>query len=320
MARLIPYAVAVAAVAASIVLRLLLARAGVQAPFLLTATAVLVAAWYGGIGPGLLATAVAALSTAGSFVPLSRDEGISLVVFVAEGVLITWLSASLRASEARQAAIVGSALDAIITLDHRGRIVEFNPAAERISGYERARAVGAEMAALLVPAPVRDAHRRAFARAVATGDGTLIGRRLEMTAQRADGREFPVELTITRIRSHGRPMFTGHLRDVTDRKAAEETARREQTLRSVATLSAATAHEINNPLAVVIGNLELMEKSETLDALSRERLQRAASASYRIQEIVAHMSRITRLERLTPLPNVPDMLDIRRSAEREGLV
>src|SRR5512132_1140734 len=184
MARLIPYAAAVAAVAASIVLRLLLAWAGVQAPFLLAATAVMVAAWYGGIGPGMLATAVAALSTAESFVPLSRDEGLSLLIFVAEGVLITWLSASLRASEARHAAIVGSALDAIITVDHRGRIVEFNPAAERVSGYDRARAVGAELAALLIPGPVRDEHRRAFARAVAAGDGPLIGHRLEMTAQR----------------------------------------------------------------------------------------------------------------------------------------
>jgi len=321
MSLIMAYVVAVAVVVLAVALRLALTAVGVKAPFLLITTAVVVSAWYGGIGPGLLATAIAALSTAESFVPLSADEVVSLLVFVAEGVLITWLAASLRDSNARRGAILTNALDAIVTLDHRGRVLEFNLAAERTFGHDLAQARGRELAALVIPAALRESHRDVFVGGGRPGASGALDRRVEVTGVRADGIEFPMELAVTRIETHGRPTFTVHLRDISDRKAAEDAARREEALRSVTTLAAATAHEINNPLAVVVGNLELLSMSAGADQPSRRHIDRATTAARRIQSIVASMRRITRLEIVDAVdasPQLPDMLDIRRSSESES--
>lgn len=128
----------------------------------------------------------------------------------------------LKESETRKAAMLNTALDCIITIDHAGRIVEFNPAAERTFGYRREDATGREMCELIIPAPLRDSHRRGMARYLATGEGRILNRRLELTAMRADGSEFPAELAITPITLDGPPMFTGYLRDITETKRAEQ--------------------------------------------------------------------------------------------------
>ena len=137
-------------------------------------------------------------------------------------------AAALRRSEARKAAILDSALDCIVTIDHEGCITEFNPAAERTFGYRRDEVVGKQLADVIIPPSLREEHRRGFARYLATGEARVLGRRVEMTAIRADGSEFPVELAITRIPLDGPPSFTGYLRDITERKQAEEELRRSE--------------------------------------------------------------------------------------------
>jgi PAS domain S-box-containing protein len=134
--------------------------------------------------------------------------------------------AALRRSEARKAAILDSALDCIVTIDHEGYVTEFNPAAERTFGYFRHEVVGKQLAEVIVPPALRDKHRTGLGRYLATGDGQLMGKRAEMTAVRADGTEFPVELAISRIAIDGPPSFTGYLRDITERKRSEERLRR----------------------------------------------------------------------------------------------
>ena len=126
-----------------------------------------------------------------------------------------------RASEARKGAILTAALDCIITIDQAGRIIEFNPAAEATFGYRREDVVGREMAELIIPPSHRELHRRGLAHYLATGDGPIIGQRIEMPAVRADGTEFPIDLAITRVPSDGPPLFTGFIRDITARKRAE---------------------------------------------------------------------------------------------------
>ncbi|MGH8577675.1 MAG: diguanylate cyclase domain-containing protein, partial [Gammaproteobacteria bacterium] len=121
--------------------------------------------------------------------------------------------------------ILNNALDCVITIDHEGHIVEFNPAAETTFGYPKANVLGKKMVELIVPPSLRAAHRRGFDHCVATGDGPLLGRRIEITALRADGSEFPVELALTRILLDGLPLFTAHLRDITDRREAEDSLR-----------------------------------------------------------------------------------------------
>lgn len=136
--------------------------------------------------------------------------------------------AALKRSEARSAAILDSALDCIITMDHEGRISEFNPAAERTFGYRRDDVLGQSLADIIIPPAFRAAHQRGFARYLATGETTLLGWRVELMAMRADGSEFPVELAVTRISLDGPPSFTGYLRDITERKRSEEELRRSE--------------------------------------------------------------------------------------------
>ena len=92
--------------------------------------------------------------------------------------------AVLRESEARHRAVIESAMDAFVSMDHEGRVTEFNPAAERMFGVARADVLGQELASVIVPPAYRDAHRQGLARYLATGESTIIGGRIEVTALR----------------------------------------------------------------------------------------------------------------------------------------
>ena len=128
----------------------------------------------------------------------------------------------VRQSEARKSAILETALDCIITMDHEGNVVEFNPAAEKTFGYSRDQVIGQELGKFIIPPPLRERHRTGMAHYLATGEGPVLGKRLELPALRADGTEFPVELAITRIPTDGPPLFTAYLRDITEQKRAEQ--------------------------------------------------------------------------------------------------
>ena len=130
-----------------------------------------------------------------------------------------------QASETRKAAILQSALDCIITIDDQGRVVEWNPASEWTFGYLSDEAVGRELAELIVPPAFRDAHRRGMAHYLMTGEGPVLGKRIEITGMRAGGEEFPVELAITPIPLGGETLFTATLRDISERKAFEKALR-----------------------------------------------------------------------------------------------
>jgi PAS domain S-box-containing protein len=129
-------------------------------------------------------------------------------------------------SEARKQAMFESSLDCVITIDHLGNVVELNPAAEKTFGYENRRVVGQPLADLIIPPSLRERHRRGLKRYLLTGQSEMIGRRIEVTAMRSDGNEFPVELALTRIDMNGQPLFTAYLRDITSVKRAEERLRR----------------------------------------------------------------------------------------------
>jgi PAS domain S-box-containing protein len=128
---------------------------------------------------------------------------------------------AVRISEARKRAVLASSLDAVITIDHEGTVVEFNPAAERLFGYTEGFAVGREMAELVIPPSLRDAHRNALKLHLETGHARILGRRVEMTGMRSDGHEFPVELAVNRVTGSNPSMFTGTIRDITSRVQAE---------------------------------------------------------------------------------------------------
>lgn len=174
---------------------------------------------------------------------------------------------SLRESEARKSAILDCAPDAIVTIDHQGQILEFNPAAEKTFGRRRPEVLGKEMAALIIPHSQRDQHRRGLERYFASGHGRMVGKRIELTALRGDGKEFPVELTISRVNLEGAPMFTGFIRDITERRRAEKQIResREQ-LRALAAYLQSVREEERTRIAREVHD----ELGQTLTGLKME--------------------------------------------------
>lgn len=132
----------------------------------------------------------------------------------------------LRESEARLRATLDSALDAVVSIDSSGHLIYFNPAAEQMFGWAGHEVLGRLMGDVLVPAQHRDAHRHGLARFVDTRETRILNRRIEITALRRDGSEFPVELAITSIRQNDADLFTAYIRDVTARKQMEEDIRR----------------------------------------------------------------------------------------------
>jgi PAS domain S-box-containing protein len=128
-------------------------------------------------------------------------------------------------SESRLRAMLDSSLDAIVAMSHEGIVTGWNPAAERIFGYPATEAIGRKMGELIVPPSFRGAHDEGIQRYVETETAHVLDRRIELVGMRADGSEFPVELTITRIALPGPPQFTGYIRDITERKQADAALR-----------------------------------------------------------------------------------------------
>jgi PAS domain S-box-containing protein len=161
-----------------------------------------------------------------------------------DGWLVTLDTASGATQREHLSAYLEAALDCVVISDASGRVVEFNPAAERTFGYTREQALGRTLAELIVPPSLRERHSHAFARFVETREQTLFGRRLELKGMRADGSEFPVELALSRI--EGEPLLIcGALRDLTEAKRSQDGLRmladEQAALRRVATLVAEEA-------------------------------------------------------------------------------
>lgn len=133
--------------------------------------------------------------------------------------------AQLRRSEAMKTLILDTALDAIISVDHEGKIQEWNPAARRIFGYDRAEAVGQLMDELIVPSAMWDIYQDGLTNYLMTGAGSLIGRPIELALRRKDGSEFRAEMGISRLLEEDPPRCTAVIRDITARKQAEMSLR-----------------------------------------------------------------------------------------------
>jgi len=178
--------------------------------------------------------------------------------------------AAVRESEARRGAILEASLDSIVAMDGRGRITEFNPAAQRTFGYTRDEAIGQELAELIIPPSLRERHRAGLAHYLATGEGPMLGKRVELSAIRKDGSEFPIELAITRVDLPGRKLFKGAIRDITEVKRAED--ERNHLLESERS-AREEAEEARRRLAFLVEAnsvlASLLEFAGTLEALGR---------------------------------------------------
>ena len=151
-------------------------------------------------------------------------------------------------------AVLDAALDCIICMDRHGLVREWNPAAERTFGYSREQAVGSELASLIIPPELRERHRHGMAHYLATGEGPVLGQRVEVPGMHADGSRLLVELAITTIRSDEGPFFTAYLRDIT---ARERNERRRSVQYAVASLlsGARRIEEVGSEALAAIASL-----------------------------------------------------------------
>jgi len=161
------------------------------------------------------------------------------------------------ATEARQGAILEAAQDAIITMDQHLSIREFNPAAEQMFGYNRMQILGRPVG-LLLPADKRAAYVEHLTTYVVNGAGPLAGHHLEITAVRADGTEFPVELSVARVGGNPRALLTGFVRDISERRVLEQQLRQSQKLEAIGRLAGGVAHDFNNILMSIMGSADLL--------------------------------------------------------------
>ena len=204
---------------------------------------------------------------------------------------------SLEEHAAVYTAVVASALDAVIVVDEDGIVVAINPAAEMTFGYSRLEAVGQPIGELIVPDRLREAHEAGFRRYRSTRKAHVLGKRVEMEARCKDGRIVPVELAITEVVLADRRLFTASLRDLSAaRDAADEIERQREALHqseklaALGSLLAGVAHELNNPLSIVLGQATMMREEAESSGGSAEILVRA-------QKIEAAADRCARVVR-----------------------
>ena len=175
---------------------------------------------------------------------------------------------AVRTLERQDRAILDSALDAVAVMDASGIITGWNKRAEEIFGWTRPEAIGRRMSETIIPLSYRPAHEAGLGHFLKTGEGRVLNKRIEVTALRRDGSEFPVELTITPLKSDDSWTFSSFIRDISDRRHAEEKLREsELSLRNaqaelahvnrvmtMGELTASIAHEVNQPLSAIIAS------------------------------------------------------------------
>ncbi len=209
---------------------------------------------------------------------------------------------ALRHGQERSRAIIDTALDAVLLMDSAGVIVDWNPAAERIFGWRRDEVVGRPLAECIIPEELRAAHNRGMAHLMATGEGPVFGKRLELPALRRDGTKFPVELSINPLPGTGRTLFVGFLRDITERQAVEEKLRSakeaaEAASRAKDNFVAALSHELRTPLTPVLLSAAALREDERLPVDVRGQMammERNIALEARLIDDLLDLTRISR--------------------------
>ena len=311
------YGVAPAVVAMALVARALLAPVlHGDTVFLYFVPAVLISAAVGGLGPGLLATALSLIAAA--FIIAQTGAAsfglINSIAFAIIGIGVSWGGELLRRSGVRASLLARDALareahvqsildtvpEAMIVIDERGLMQSFSSAAERLFGYTPREAIGQNVK-VLMPAPYREQHDGYLRRYLDTGERRIIGIGRLVVGQRKDGSTFPMELAVGEMKSGDRRFFTGFIRDLTERQKTEARLQELQSelvhisrLTAMGEMASALAHELNQPLSAISnylkGSRRLLEGDGDERATTlRDALDKAADQAIRAGHIIRRL-------------------------------
>lgn len=308
-------AIAVVALAfgLSVVLEPLLHSQGI---YLLFTPAVLIAAGIGGLGPGLLATAIALVLGLSLLIDhhAGSADAIYAGAFAFIGVGMSWLGARLHRSQlqadettrvllAREAhlrSILETIPDAMVVIDEGGIIQSFSTAAERLFGFAASEVIGRNVN-ILMPPPYRESHNDYMDRYLRTGERRIIGIGRVVVGERKDGSTFPIELSVGEMRSLNRRYFTGFIRDLTERQQTEARLQELQSelvhisrLTAMGEMASTLAHELNQPLSAIAnylkGSRRLLDASTDAPATKvRDAIERAAEQALRAGQVIRRL-------------------------------
>jgi two-component system sensor kinase FixL len=288
-----------------------------DSPFLFLVPAVLVAAGYGGLGPGLVVTALGTLLgflLINSFPNVSTAEIFNAAAFALLGAGIAWGGGQLRRSRIHAAASARDALareahvksildtvpEAMVVIDERGIMQSFSTAAERLFGYSAAEVIGQNVK-LLMPSPYRENHDAYMERYLRTGERRIIGIGRVVVGERRDGSTFPMELAVGEMRSSNQRFFTGFIRDLTERQQTEARLQELQSelvhisrLTAMGEMASALAHELNQPLSAIAnymkGSRRLLESgTDDRSAMLRDAMDKAGEQALRAGQIIRRL-------------------------------
>jgi len=246
---------------------------------------------------------------------------------------------ALRESEERVRLVLDTALDAVITMDEKGTVTSWNNEAEKIFGWTRQEILGQSLADTIIPPRYREAHRRGLKHFLATEEGPVLNKRIEITALRRDGREFPVELAITPIRLAGHHIFSAFVRDITERKQAEgeirrlneslehrvqeRTAQLEAVNNELEAFTYSVSHDLRAPLRHINGFADMLrqDSSSVLTESSRRYLEIISVAARQMGTLIDDLlvfSRMGRSEMRRSLVNIGELVaEVMREMARD---
>ena len=248
-----------------------------------------------------------------SLSPLKTGQGLLVMATIHDITRRKQAEEALRESEARMRAIFDTAVDGIITIDERGIIERFNPAAERMFGYSEAEVAGNNVS-MLMPAPYHEAHDGYLAHYLQTGEKKIIGIGREVVGLRKDGSTFPMDLAVGETRQGERRMFTGTVRDISERKQAEE--QRDRLLRELESANEelknfgyVVSHDLKAPLRA-IGSLASWlstDYADKFDDEGREHMRLLISRVHRMDNLINGILQYSRVGRVKEVAVAVDL-------------
>lgn len=223
------------------------------------------------------------------------------IVAIAISDAIERSQSDAHVAEIMRSAMLQAALDAVIIIDETGKVMEFNPAAERMFGYHRAEIIGQDILDTIIPEYYRDGHANG-GEYMARRGAPMVGRRLETVSQDASGEIFPIELTASEVKIADRRLFLGSIRDLREKRTAEDEISRQreklhqnEKVAAMGSLLAGVSHELNNPLAVVVAQSTLLHEFAA-DPQTKARAEKVRAAAERCGRIVKSFLGMVRLQ------------------------